>query len=125
VINLTRLNQFRYEGPEVKALWGDPLPPRSKAGVFYIPLLIVIPGAAMLKVLATTGEGWDHVSVSLPSRTPTWAEMDRIKRMFFRPDEVAMQLHVAVTDHINVHNYTLHLWRPTNQTIPLPPKEFV
>ena len=78
-------------------------------------------------VVASAGDGWDHVSVSCPYRCPTWAEMDTIKRFFFKPDEVAMQLHVAETDHISVHPYTLHLWRPhgTKRAIPLRPKELV
>lgn len=78
-------------------------------------------------VVASNGDGWDHISVSTEGRCPTWEEMDRIKRMFFKPDEVAMQLHVAVKDHISCHPYTLHLWRPhgTKRAIPLPPQEFV
>ena len=78
-------------------------------------------------VVASSGDGWDHVSVSCKDRCPTWAEMDAIKRIFFKPGEVAMQLHVTAEDHINVHPFTLHLWRPhgTKRAIPLPPKEFV
>ena len=78
-------------------------------------------------VVASNGDGWDHVSVSTPGRCPTWEEMDRIKRIFFRDAEVAMQLHLPPADHINCHPYTLHLWRPhgTKRAIPLPPKEFV
>jgi hypothetical protein len=36
-----------------------------------------------------------------------------------------MQLHVPVSDHINRHPYTLHLWRPHALEIPRPPAEFV
>lgn len=64
--------------------------------------------------------GWEHVSVSTPTRCPTWAEMDFIKNVFWREDEVVMQLHVARADHVNVHPYCLHLWRPRHQAIPLP-----
>jgi hypothetical protein len=73
-----------------------------------------------LRVIASHGMGWDHVSVSLPNRCPTWEEMSFIKHLFFKPDEVVMQLHVAQAAHINVHNYCLHLWRPHNAAIPLP-----
>jgi hypothetical protein len=78
-----------------------------------------------VRVVASNGYGWDHVSVSLPSRCPTWEEMDEVKRLFFRDDEVAMQIHVAVNDHINIHPYVLHLWRPHEAVIPLPPKILV
>ncbi len=78
-----------------------------------------------LTVIATTFAGWDHVSVSLKDRTPIWAEMETVKRLFFHPHETAMQLHVPVTDHISIHPHTLHLWRPQNATIPRPPNELV
>ena len=80
-----------------------------------------------LKVLASRGRGWDHVSVSCNDRTPTWGEMDKIKRAFFEDHEVCMQLHVAVDDHINNHPFVLHIWRPVSKLkpIPLPPKGLV
>lgn len=79
----------------------------------------------ILRVIASAADGWDHVSVSRTDRCPTWQEMDYVKRMFFKDDEVAFQLHPAVADHINTHPYCLHLWRPTNATFPLPPVEMV
>lgn len=78
-----------------------------------------------LKVIATADGGWDHVSVSLSDRTPTWAEMEYVKRLFFNPDEVAMQLHVPVDEHRNCHPYCLHLWRPHDHDIPMPPADMV
>lgn len=79
----------------------------------------------MLRVIASNGEGWDHVSVSTDRRCPNWEEMEHIKRIFFKPDEVAMQLHVAESDHISQHPYCLHIWRPHDVWIPLPPPIFV
>lgn len=84
----------------------------------------------VLEVIFSSHAGWDHVSacVCMPGRivrVPSYSEMRRIKRLFFKPDEVAMELHVAEADHINTNPYTLHLWRPHDQAIPLPPKELV
>jgi hypothetical protein len=93
-------------------------------GAFFIPRG---PGKAYrdsnapFKVIASDGEGWEHVSVSLPNRTPTWAEMDSMKRMFWDDDDCVMQLHPPRADWINNHPYCLHLWRPVNITIPQPP----
>ena len=70
-------------------------------------------------------EPWDHVSVSREKRVPNWHEMSRIHRMFFKDNEIAMQLHVPSPDHINVHPNCLHLWRSHNEKIPLPPSIFV
>jgi hypothetical protein len=51
--------------------------------------------------------------------------MDHVRKMFFKDDEVVMQLHLPAKDNINLHPYCLHLWRPQKAEIPLPPKEFV
>jgi hypothetical protein len=90
-------------------------------GAFTIPS----PVMGTLSVVASAGLGWDHVSVSTPNRLPTWTEMEHVKRLFWKPDAVVMQLHVAEKDHINLHPYCLHLWRPHSEPVPLPPKEMV
>lgn len=75
----------------------------------------------LLTVVASNGNGWDHVSVSRSNRCPNWPEMEFIKRMFFTDDECVMQLHVPVAEHLNFHPNCLHLWRPQSVTIPRPP----
>jgi hypothetical protein len=89
-------------------------------GAFNLPH-----GGQLLRCIASSDGGWDHVSVSLDKRCPSWSEMDYAKRRFFKDDEVAMQLHVAVADHISLHPFCLHLWRPHGTAIPLPPRGFV
>lgn len=79
-----------------------------------------------LRVIASEGDSalgidWEHVSVSPPNRCPNWPEMCYVKDLFFAPEEVVMQLHPAKADHINIHNFCLHLWRPLKAEIPLPP----
>lgn len=79
-----------------------------------------------LRIIATINDGWDHVSVSTQHRCPTWDEMEFVKREFFHPHETAMQLHVPPSDHVNIHPYCLHLWRPNDgREIPRPPAELV
>jgi hypothetical protein len=92
---------------------------------YFIPSPLKKSKGARLAVIATTEHGWDHVSVSLPNRCPTWSEMDFIKRLFFKNNEVAFQLHPATSNHINVHNFCLHIWRPQDVDIPLPPTYMV
>ena len=92
-------------------------------GVFVLPSPI---DTAPLTVVASDGEGWDHVSVSRHNRCPNWPELEFIKRTFFRDDETAMQLHVPPSDHRSVHDYCLHLWRPNDgREIPRPPAMMV
>lgn len=90
-------------------------------GLFRIRFERDVGPPVRLTVIASAGEGWEHVSVSTSTRTPTWAEMEHIKRMFFEDHETAMQLHVPPTDHISCHPFCLHLWRPTGAEIPRPP----
>lgn len=87
-------------------------------GAFFVPTR---PGQAPLMVLASDGMGWEHVSVSLPNRCPTWEEMCRVKALFWDDEDAAMQLHPPKADWVNNHSYCLHLWRPVEGAIPLPP----
>ena len=118
------INKFRIEMPDEMGVI-TPIDPRIN-GAFIIPY-VVGPKPVELKVIAARGGGWDHVSVSTETRCPSWYEMSFIHRKFFKIDEVAMQLHVTVANHINIHPYTLHLWRPHSKMrrIPMPPKDFV
>jgi len=80
----------------------------------------------VFRVVASFGDGWDHVSVSLDKpRCPTWGEMCFIKDLFFEPEEVVMQLHPARSEYIDVHPHCLHLWKPQSTTIPTPNKGLV
>lgn len=78
-----------------------------------------------LGIIFSSGGGWEHVSVSRRSRTPTYEDMDWVKRQFWSGDECVMQLHVPVDDHVNCHPNCLHLWRPIDKEIPRPPAIFV
>lgn len=68
-----------------------------------------------------TGPPWEHVSVSTPVRTPTWAEMCQVKATFWDDEDVVMQLHPPKSEWVNCHEYCLHLWRPIGIAIPRPP----
>lgn len=91
-------------------------------GAFFVPSR---PGKTPFKVIASDGEDWDHVSVSLPNRCPTWEEMCRIKDLFWDETDAVMQLHPPRADWVNNHSYCLHLWRPQTEAIPRPPSMMV
>lgn len=76
-------------------------------------------------IIFSWGGGWEHLSISGGRRCPFWGEMCMFKEIFFRDDEMVMQLHPAKTDYVNVHEFCLHLWRPIEEKIPEPPKIFV
>lgn len=107
--NLSLLDQYRKDHPILGI--GD-----SDNGFFMIPGT-----GCTLRVIASNGAGWDHVSVSTNrKRCPNWPEMKKIKEMFFKDEEPAYQIFPPKKDYINCHPYTLHWWRPQKHEIKLP-----
>lgn len=104
--------------------------PGDHWGAFAIPH-----SGKMFTVLVSNGDykaenvgpeyAWEHVSVSLRDRCPSWDEMCFFKSMFWKEDETVMQLHVPAANHKNFHKNCLHLWRPLLAEIPRPPDDTV
>jgi len=79
-------------------------------GLFFIPTLK--PPRMILKVIcAPMDMEWQHVSVSLSNRCPSWEEMAMIKNLFWGEDETVIQFHPKKSEYINNHPYCLHLWK--------------
>lgn len=113
------IEPYRVESPVVHSVYGDDF------GAFLIPYST---SGVTLRVVASAGDRdtrWEHVSVSLDRRCPTWAEMQYIKNVFWEDHETVMQYHVPTKEHVNIHPNCLHLWKPIGQKIPLPPKAAV
>jgi hypothetical protein len=68
-----------------------------------------------------TKHGWEHVSVSCENRTPTWDEMCRVKKLFWRDDETVVQFHPKESECIEDMPYCLHLWKKVGIEYELPP----
>lgn len=125
----------RLLDPEFTGFAVPPGTTTKYGGAFVIPLRTKAPGGpaapyVYLRVIASNGEGWDHVSVVAENpdgtlRQPRWNEMEYVKRKFFKEHEVAVQLHVPPEDHINLNPNCLHIWRKQNFKYPLPPKGMV
>lgn len=64
------------------------------------------------------GIKWEHVSVSLKHRIPTWQELKFIKMLFWDPEDEVLQLFPPQSQYIDVHKNCLHLWRPINVDLP-------
>ena len=69
--------------------------------------------------------GWEHLSVSMPSRTPTWEQMCIMKDIFWNKNEACVEYHPREEDYVNNHKHCLHIWRPTHETLPIPPSILV
>lgn len=92
-------------------------PSDGNNGAFYIRG----PKGAYLRIIASDGDGWDHVSVSLSNRVPNWDEMCFVKNLFWSEDETVVQYHPAKAEYVNNHPYCLHLWKSREETMPTPP----
>lgn len=111
------VDEWRDRSRRVLAMYGGY--GDGTCGAFNMPSPI---DGANLRIIAAAAGGWDHVSVSRTNRCPNWIEMEYVKRAFFNDDEVAMELHVRPSEHLSLHAYCLHLWRPNDgRDIPMPP----
>lgn len=105
--------------------------PGQSYGYFCMPGLC----GRKLYVIASDGElkqngapfdvRWEHVSVHAregkKDRTPTWLEMALVKDLFWEPTACVVQYHPPASAYVNVHDHTLHLWRPWGGAFPRPP----
>jgi hypothetical protein len=113
--------RFRTHGD---ASWGA-------CGAFLIPAIRPRRPFPLKIVASGNEEDWkecgfeppafEHVSVSTPSRCPTWDEMCFVKSLFWDDDDLVLQYHPRRSQYVNNHQYCLHLWRPIGVEIPEPP----
>lgn len=113
-----RAEKYRSTHPAL-----GPTPYGANHGFFLVGNLRVISSGSAID--NPESEGWEHVSVSVPDRCPTWDEMCRVKGLFWREDETVIQFHPPKAQYVNQHPHCLHLWRNTKAEQPLPPIKFV
>ena len=97
---------------------------KGEAGAFVIPVRVQGKVSYYLKIIASNGEGWEHVSVSIFShenKTPTWGNMCLVKNMFWDEEECVVQYHPPKSEYVNHHPGCLHLWRKIGFDYPTPP----
>ena len=109
--NLRKLDKYRISMEHFGIIEDDP----SKEGFFEMRV-----GNDFYSVVASTGAGWDHVSVSGRYGIPSHEVVSSVKDRFFNSDEVAVEIHPKKSEYINNHSRCLHLWRPTNAKLPVP-----
>ena len=78
-------------------------------------------------VVASWGGGWEHVSVCPRKKhiVPSWDDMCKIKDIFFHDEECVVQYHPPKSEYVNNMPNCLHLWRPINEAMPMPPSIMV
>lgn len=78
-----------------------------------------------VRVIASDGDGWEHVSVSIKGRIPPWDLMCAVKNLFWDKEDCVVQYHPPESEYVNDHPFVLHLWRPIGKEFPRPPKYMV
>ena len=114
-----------FKVPESKRVTDGPWKSDStygNNGAFVIKV-----GPADIQAIAIASQGndqipWEHVSVSIPGRCPTWEEMCQVKDMFWDEEDCVIQYHPPRSLYCNLHPTCLHLWRytGTDHQIPIP-----
>lgn len=56
------------------------------------------------------GRRWAHVSLSRPSRLPSWEDVREVKNAFIGRDRRALQVLPPEAEYVNIHAHCLHLW---------------
>ncbi|MGE0362763.1 MAG: hypothetical protein AB7R67_18770 [Vicinamibacterales bacterium] len=64
---------------------------------------------------------WAHLSMAMPERLPSWAELVEVRDLFLGRDRVALQVLAPVSEHVNIHNFCLHLFSPIGDAAGLLP----
>jgi len=88
-------------------------------------LLLKTPGKPRLFAIASDQAGWEHVSVSRKDRCPTWDEMCAVKDLFWTEEDAVVQFHPPRSNYVNNHPFCLHLWKPADGSLLLPPSILV
>lgn len=77
--------------------------------------LVKLPDCGTCTVVWGDNEnGMEHVSVSplKKFRIPSWDDMCVLKNIFFYDEEETYQVHPKKSEHINIKQNCLHLWKP-------------
>lgn len=71
-------------------------------------------GLQVLRSVSTMEDGslWLHVSLARRSRMPEYSDLVKVKTDFIGEDVEAYMVMAKKADHVNIHQFCLHLWAP-------------
>jgi hypothetical protein len=108
---------------EIRELMGNPrnvcIMQRTDAGFAAQARTVMGMERDALGFIVSWGNNWDHASVSLRDRAPTWLEMEAVRNAIWEPNETVLQYHPS-RNQARISPYCLHLWRPQDGPLPLP-----
>lgn len=125
------MRQTLPEKVETGRIVSGPMASRRDWGA-YGAFMVQGPCGEELKIIASGADaddkmsgGWEHVSISTRRRPPNWQEMCFVKDLFWDEQECVIQFHPPRSEYVNNHPHCLHLWRPTDNHVRLPPSILV
>jgi hypothetical protein len=72
------------------------------------------------------GEPWEHVSISKEfGILSTYLERKWVRETFWEDEETVIEFWPPKSKFVNINPGVLHLWRPTETVIPMPPERCV
>jgi len=89
----------------------SPAPKHMKVWEHHLVKLRVIYSRSRAR---SNGVEWHHISVSRPERIPTWEELKKVKDDFFGEEREAYHVIPKKKDHVNAHEYCMHLFAPVD-----------
>lgn len=71
-------------------------------------------------IIVSNSPRWEHCSISLLHRYPSWGDMMMVKENIWTPEDTVVQFHPKEDDYVNINPYMLHLWMNTLYEYELP-----
>jgi hypothetical protein len=97
-------------------------PPRGSLGFPEVDHLVPVPGSLVLRsndggltVLVSEelhgdGNTYLHVSFSRRSRTPSYEDLDWVRKAFIGEERECVRVFPPKAEYVNFQKHTLHLW---------------
>jgi hypothetical protein len=76
-------------------------------------------GSVIVSVADFNGADWVHASIARTGQMPTYDDLCKLHRAVFGTG-YAYQVFAPPADHINIHEYALHLWGRADGAAALP-----
>ena len=68
-----------------------------------------------IKIMQSIDDGLHHISLSHPSRLPTWEEVKEVREKVGDPKKFYVMVLPPKEYYVNLHPYCFHLWEVTSE----------
>ena len=91
--------------------WGVP-EPFGPDGWRMLSLDVPVTGSVIVTTSDVPGDPyeWTHASIAWTTQMPSYEWLCRLKEAVWGGDGYAYQVFVLASEHVNIHEFALHLW---------------